>query len=184
MLADKVVQTAALDDRRLRKELQVSPTVYYCDIWRLNPIMEENYGKLVDSCVISVSRLDAGTWIRRTTKDTLSAVNGRDSPIPRGTPIVLLGGPFLISTQLLLIRSSKRRSPRILGTINLTPRPRLGSRCPYLPLVPPSRRDVNTPNPGNPVHRPAGRPEHEEIPHGQRQGVGIVYKHGVLHRNP
>ncbi|KAF9786711.1 Dopey, N-terminal-domain-containing protein [Thelephora terrestris] len=65
VLADKVVQTTALDDRRLRKELQ------------------ENYGKLVDSCVVSVSRLDAGTWIRRTTKDTLSAVNGRDSPIPR-----------------------------------------------------------------------------------------------------
>ncbi|KAF9654142.1 hypothetical protein BDM02DRAFT_3152598 [Thelephora ganbajun] len=65
VLADKVVQTTALDDRRLRKELQ------------------ENYGKLVDSCVISVSRLDAGTWIRRTTKDPLSGVNGRDSPIPR-----------------------------------------------------------------------------------------------------
>ena len=48
--------------------------------------MKENYGKLVDSCVISVSRLDAGTWIRRTTKDTLSAANGRDSPILRGTP--------------------------------------------------------------------------------------------------
>ena len=48
--------------------------------------MKENYGKLVDSCIISVSRLDTGTWIRRTTKDTLSVVNGRDSPIPRGTP--------------------------------------------------------------------------------------------------
>jgi len=56
--------------------------------------MEENYGKLVDSCVISVSRLDAGTWIRRTTKDTLSAVNGRDSPIPRGTPYFPLWRPL------------------------------------------------------------------------------------------
>lgn len=55
--------------------------------------MEENYGKLVDSCVISISRLDAGTWIRRTTKDTLSAVNGRDSPIPRGTPYLSLRQP-------------------------------------------------------------------------------------------
>ena len=86
VLADKVVQTAALDDRRLRKELQVRPAAGYCDFFRLNPVMEENYGKLVDSCVTSVSRLDAGTWIRRTTKDTLSAVNGRESPIPRGTP--------------------------------------------------------------------------------------------------
>jgi len=86
VLADKVVQTAALDDRRLRKELQVRAAVGYRNSFRLNPVMEENYGKLVDSCVISVSRLDPGTWIRRTTKDTLSAANGRDSPISRGTP--------------------------------------------------------------------------------------------------
>ena len=56
--------------------------------------MEENYGKLVDSCVTSVSRLDPGTWIRRTTKDTLSAVNGRESPIPRGTPYCSARRPF------------------------------------------------------------------------------------------
>ena len=110
VLADKVVQTTALDDRRLRKELQVKPTVGYCDSFRLNPVTKENYGKLVDSCVISVSRLDPGTWIRRTTKDTLSAVNGRDSPIPRGTPIVLFGGHFLIFGQLLLMRNLRRHS--------------------------------------------------------------------------
>ena len=86
VLADKVVQTTALDERRLRKELQVRAAVGHCNFFRLNPVMEENYGKLVDSCVISVSRLDPGTWIRRTTKDTLSAANGRDSPISRGTP--------------------------------------------------------------------------------------------------
>ena len=37
---------------------------------------------------------------------------------------------------------------------------------------------------GNRVHRPAGRSEHEEVPYGQRQSLGFVYKHGVLHRNP
>lgn len=94
VLADKVVQTTALDDRRLRKELQVRPAVGYCDLFRLNLVMEENYGKLVDSCVVSVSRLDSGTWIRRTTKDTLSAVNGRDSPVPRGTPYCCLWRPL------------------------------------------------------------------------------------------
>jgi len=56
--------------------------------------MKENYGKLVDSCVTSVSRLDPGTWIRRTTKDTLSPVNGRDSPVPRGTPYCSPWRPF------------------------------------------------------------------------------------------
>lgn len=103
VLADKVVQTAALDDRRLRKELQVRNTVGYYNFFRLNLVMKENYGKLVDSCIISVSRLDPSTWIRRTTKDTLSAVGGRESPIPRGTPYCSPWGLFLMFGQLLLI---------------------------------------------------------------------------------
>jgi hypothetical protein len=37
---------------------------------------------------------------------------------------------------------------------------------------------------GNPVYRPAGRPEHEEVPHGQRQGSNLVYQHGILYCNP
>ena len=133
VLADKVVQTAALDDRRLRKELQVRCTVRHYNYFRLNPIMEENYGKLVDSCVISVSRLDPGTWIRRTTKETLSVVNGRDSPIPRGTPIVFFGGLFLIFVQSLLMRNSRKYSLRTLRTANSSPRPRLANRYSYLP---------------------------------------------------
>ena len=45
--------------------------------------IQETYGKLLDSCVLSISRLDQGTWIRRGTKDSL-AMNGRESPLHRG----------------------------------------------------------------------------------------------------
>ncbi|TFK26748.1 hypothetical protein FA15DRAFT_255211 [Coprinopsis marcescibilis] len=65
MLADKVTQTTAMDDRRVRKELQ------------------DNYIKLLDSCINFVGRsTDQGSWIRRSTKDNLNT-NGRDSPVPR-----------------------------------------------------------------------------------------------------
>ena len=111
VLADKVVQTVALDDRRLRKELQVRPATVFVNFFGLNNRMEENYGKLVDSCVVSVSRLDAGTWIRRTTKDTLSAVNGRDSPIPRGTPYCSPRRLLPHFIQLLLIRNLRKHFP-------------------------------------------------------------------------
>ncbi|KAG2022683.1 hypothetical protein CC2G_000411 [Coprinopsis cinerea AmutBmut pab1-1] len=64
VLADKVTQTAAMDDKRVRKELQ------------------DNYSKLLDFCVTFVGRSsDQGSWIRRTTKDNLAA-NGRNSPRP------------------------------------------------------------------------------------------------------
>ncbi|KAJ7687383.1 Dopey, N-terminal-domain-containing protein [Mycena rosella] len=54
-----------LTDRRIRKELQ------------------ETFGKLLDSCVVFVGRAyDQGSWIRRSTKDSL-VTNGRESPAPR-----------------------------------------------------------------------------------------------------
>ncbi|KAL0565856.1 hypothetical protein V5O48_016166, partial [Marasmius crinis-equi] len=66
VLAEKVTQTTAMEDRRIRKELQ------------------EIYGKLLDSCVIFVGKsYDSGSWIRRTAKEAL-ATNGRDSPALRG----------------------------------------------------------------------------------------------------
>lgn len=43
VLADKVVQTAAVDDRRLRKELQVRPVICY---YRLSLAKQEHEGKL------------------------------------------------------------------------------------------------------------------------------------------
>ncbi|KAF9011155.1 Dopey, N-terminal-domain-containing protein [Cyathus striatus] len=65
VLAEKVTQTTAMEDRRIRKELQ------------------DNYAKLLDSCVLFVGRtFDQGSWIRRSTKESL-ATNGRESPISR-----------------------------------------------------------------------------------------------------
>ncbi|KAG5319825.1 hypothetical protein C0989_000798, partial [Termitomyces sp. Mn162] len=53
-----------MEDRRVRKELQ------------------DNFGKLLDSNVMFVGRsYDQGSWIRRTTKESLTN-NGRNSPIP------------------------------------------------------------------------------------------------------
>ncbi|KAH6916730.1 Dopey, N-terminal-domain-containing protein [Coprinopsis sp. MPI-PUGE-AT-0042] len=68
VVADKVTQTTAMEDRRVRKDLQ------------------ENYGKLLDLCVAYVGRSsDQGSWIRRATvKD--GATNGKDSPLPRIDP--------------------------------------------------------------------------------------------------
>ncbi|RPD65070.1 hypothetical protein L227DRAFT_519769 [Lentinus tigrinus ALCF2SS1-6] len=63
VLADKVSQTTALDDRRVRKDLQ------------------ETYSKLLDICVLSGRSVESGSWIRRAQRDTLAA-NGRDSPAP------------------------------------------------------------------------------------------------------
>ncbi|KDQ31322.1 hypothetical protein PLEOSDRAFT_1102291 [Pleurotus ostreatus PC15] len=65
VLADKVTQTAAMEDKRIRKDLQ------------------DTFSKLLDVCVVWVGRsFDQGSWIRRTTRDALGT-NGRDSPAPR-----------------------------------------------------------------------------------------------------
>ncbi|KAI3621823.1 hypothetical protein WG66_015956 [Moniliophthora roreri] len=62
VLAEKITQTPAMEDRRIRKELQ------------------EIYGKLLDACITFVGRsYDSGSWIRRTAKEAL-VTNGRDSP--------------------------------------------------------------------------------------------------------
>ncbi|TFY63318.1 hypothetical protein EVJ58_g3324 [Rhodofomes roseus] len=69
VLADKLSQTTALEDRRLRKELQ------------------DSYTKLLDICVLSSKPYDQGSWIRRTTPKENLTVNGRDSPLPRDTKL-------------------------------------------------------------------------------------------------
>ncbi|KAF8845997.1 hypothetical protein BDN67DRAFT_891629, partial [Paxillus ammoniavirescens] len=65
VLGDKVTQTTAMDDKRIKKDIQ------------------ETFGKLFDSCVTFVGRSsEPSSWIRRTTKESL--INGRSSPAPRG----------------------------------------------------------------------------------------------------
>ena len=68
MLGDKVTQTTAMDDKRIKKDLQ------------------ETFGKLLDACVTFVGRTtEPSSWIKRTTKESL--INGRSSPAPRGGEI-------------------------------------------------------------------------------------------------
>ncbi|EPQ60111.1 hypothetical protein GLOTRDRAFT_101965 [Gloeophyllum trabeum ATCC 11539] len=65
VMGDKLVQTFATEDRRVRKDIQ------------------DTFSKLLDTCLTIASRTsDQGTWIRRAPKESLT-VNGRDSPIPR-----------------------------------------------------------------------------------------------------
>ncbi|KAF8559912.1 hypothetical protein OG21DRAFT_1528688 [Imleria badia] len=65
VLGDKISQTTAMDDKRIKKDLQ------------------ETFGKLLDACVTFVGRTtEPSSWIRRTTKESM--MNGRSSPAPRG----------------------------------------------------------------------------------------------------
>ncbi|ETW86774.1 hypothetical protein HETIRDRAFT_30556 [Heterobasidion irregulare TC 32-1] len=88
VLADKMTQTTAMEDRRVRKELQ------------------DTFGKLLDSVVVSAGRnSDQSSWIRRGAKESL---NGRDSPVPRGniSTIALHGqiNRYVASTALPSLR--------------------------------------------------------------------------------
>ncbi|KAH7930453.1 hypothetical protein BV22DRAFT_1000727 [Leucogyrophana mollusca] len=75
VLGDKVTQTTAIEDKRIKKDLQVRNTILG---------FVETFGKLLDACVTFVGRsADLPTWIKRTTKEALST-NGRASPVPRG----------------------------------------------------------------------------------------------------
>ncbi|KDQ15544.1 hypothetical protein BOTBODRAFT_65254 [Botryobasidium botryosum FD-172 SS1] len=67
VLSEKITQTSAVDDRRMRRELQ------------------ETFTKLVDTCVLIAGRsFEQGNWIRRNNKDLMvPAINGRQSPLPR-----------------------------------------------------------------------------------------------------
>jgi hypothetical protein len=66
VLGDKVTQTTAIDDKRIRKDLQ------------------ETFGKLLDACVTFVGKsTDQPNWMRRTTKESM-VTNGRSSPAFRG----------------------------------------------------------------------------------------------------
>lgn len=66
VLGDKVTQTTAIDDKRIRKDLQ------------------ETFGKLLDACVTFVGKsTDQPNWMRRTTRESM-VTNGRSSPALRG----------------------------------------------------------------------------------------------------
>ncbi|KAF8510422.1 Dopey, N-terminal-domain-containing protein [Hysterangium stoloniferum] len=65
MLADKVTNTTAIEDRRTRKELQ------------------DVYIKLVDNSILIAGRsLDQGTWLRRPVRDAVPANSGTSTPLP------------------------------------------------------------------------------------------------------
>ncbi|KAI6031355.1 Dopey, N-terminal-domain-containing protein [Pisolithus microcarpus] len=65
VLGDKVTQTTAMEDRRIKKDLQ------------------DVFSKLLDACVTFSGRSsESASWIRRTTKESI--MNGRSSPVPRG----------------------------------------------------------------------------------------------------
>ena len=65
VIGDKVIQTTAMDDKRIKKDLQ------------------EVFGKLLDACVAFAGRgSEPSSKIRRTTRESI--VNGRSSPAPRG----------------------------------------------------------------------------------------------------
>ncbi|KAI0067974.1 hypothetical protein BV25DRAFT_1896308 [Artomyces pyxidatus] len=72
VLADKLTQTTAMEDRRIRKEIQ------------------DAFGKLLDAAVLSVNRTsDSMNWIRRSAKESM-VPNGRDSPLPKAVSEVKL----------------------------------------------------------------------------------------------
>ncbi|KIM70102.1 hypothetical protein SCLCIDRAFT_1160646 [Scleroderma citrinum Foug A] len=65
VIGDKVTQTTAMDDKRIKKDLQ------------------EVFGKLLDACVAFAGRgSESSSKIRRTTRESI--INGRSSPAPRG----------------------------------------------------------------------------------------------------
>ena len=64
VIGDKVTQTTAMDDKRIKKDLQ------------------EVFGKLLDACVAFAGRgSESSSKIRRTTRESI--INGRSSPAPR-----------------------------------------------------------------------------------------------------
>ncbi|KIY73422.1 hypothetical protein CYLTODRAFT_365976 [Cylindrobasidium torrendii FP15055 ss-10] len=105
VLADKVTQTTAVEDRRIRKDLQ------------------ETYGKLLDACVSYVGRsFDQGSWIRRSAKDAL-VTNGRESPAPRekiddklapGATTITTDSPRIPSSNELILQITEYVSTSIV----------------------------------------------------------------------
>ena len=84
VLAEKIIQSAAIEDRKIKKEFQVWLWNIFLKLIYLD-YPQDHFGKLLDSCVVYVGRsTDQGSWIRRTAKDTiLSTGSGRESPAPR-----------------------------------------------------------------------------------------------------
>ncbi|KAI0050603.1 hypothetical protein FA95DRAFT_1536117 [Auriscalpium vulgare] len=106
VLADKMIQTTAMEDRRIRKELQ------------------DSYGKLLDTIVLSVSRSDQTSWMRRGQKDMLP-VNGRDSPLPRAVSELKLDEKASASSSSLPLSLEQGEQMQIVQYVANTALPRL-----------------------------------------------------------
>ncbi|KAF9067320.1 Dopey, N-terminal-domain-containing protein [Rhodocollybia butyracea] len=71
VLAEKITQTTAMEDRRIRKDLQSTWT---------DTAGQDIFSKLLDSCVGYVGKTyGSSSWIRRSANEALLS-NGRDSP--------------------------------------------------------------------------------------------------------
>lgn len=79
---DKISQTPAMDDRRMRRDIQVvMRTLSY---YKILIILQDLFSKLLDACVLIAGRsFDQGLWVRRNTKEAFN-VNGSDSAISKG----------------------------------------------------------------------------------------------------
>ncbi|KAF9056037.1 Dopey, N-terminal-domain-containing protein [Panaeolus papilionaceus] len=89
VLSEKLIHTSALEDRKLRKELQ------------------DNYGKLLDLCVVYVGRSsDQGSWIRRSTKDSVTN-GGRESPAARSAITSFVATSALPNLRKILIENDR-----------------------------------------------------------------------------
>lgn len=122
-----------------------------------------------------------------------------DSANPQGHPICgeWKGFPYSQRYTLLFYLVAISHCPPVASdgkleetfTVNspdgrLQPEAETGEQVPLSPPLTIPGENADPPKAGNRIHRSAGHSEHEEVPHGQRQGPGIVYKHGVLHRDP
>jgi len=70
---------------------------------------QDQYGKLLDSCVVYVGRsADQGSWIRRSTKESVLSTNsGRESPAPRQGKCSLIRMPDILTNLISRFRRRK-----------------------------------------------------------------------------
>lgn len=87
-LAYKLTQTSAVDDRRLRRDLQAWHFNIVHGTMSLTHDFQDTLGKLFESCVTTISRpTESGLWARRQ-KENLNS-NGRESPDIQGSDVYL-----------------------------------------------------------------------------------------------
>lgn len=100
VIADKICQTTALEDRRMRKELQ------------------DTYSKLLDLTVLANRPYDSGSWIRRPQKEALST-SGRESPLLRAVSDTKLDEKMNASSTSLSESSKPAYGIDLIEQVNL-----------------------------------------------------------------